>query len=111
MNEATLVHKAKELISRDLELGNTEDDKLTEERLLQLITDRVDWLIEHNLELLLSSLYRLDVSEQKINQALLPTNDLAPAQAIAKLILDRQKQRIRTRLTYQQPDIEGWERF
>ena len=111
MNEATLVHKAKELISRDLELGNTEDDKLTEERLLQLITDRVDWLIEHNLELLLSSLYRLDVSEQKINQALLPTNDLVPAQAIAKLILDRQKQRIRTRLTYQQPDIEGWKRF
>jgi UDP-N-acetylglucosamine 2-epimerase len=111
MNDQSILNQASELITRDLELEETPTSSMSEEELLLLITHRVAYLIEHNMELLLSSLYRLDVSEQKINNALMPGNPTSPDSAIAMLILQRQKERIITRLSYKQPDIDGWDRF
>ena len=72
------------------------DPILDEEAVLQLFTERVEDMMQHNLDLLLSSLYRLDVEEVDIQRALhLP--DVTPARAIAKLILDRQKVRLKTK--------------
>jgi hypothetical protein len=86
------------------------DPILDEEAVLQIFTTRVEEMLEHHLDLLLSSLYRLDVEEVDIQRAL-RSEDTPPARGIAKLILDRQKARLMTKQHYkkQNPDKWDWE--
>lgn len=96
-----------ELIYNDLNLesGST----LTDDQLLAIISDRVAWFLENDKDLLLSYLYRLDIEEEKIDNALSP-KDIDPANiAIGKLIFNRQKQRLETKQKYKVDPIEGWE--
>lgn len=95
------------LIYNDLNIENKSE--LNEAELLEMITDRVSWLLENDKDLLLSYLYRLDIEEDKINQTLVPFGDDAPAVALAKLILERQKQRMASKLKYKVQPIDGWE--
>ena len=84
------------------------DPVLDEEAVLQLFTQRVEELLRDNKDLLLSSLYRLDVEEYKIQRALQSTT-IPPARGIAQLILDRQKERLKTRKSYKESDSDKWE--
>ena len=84
------------------------DPILDEEAVLQLFTERVADMMENNLDLLLSSLYRLDVEEEDIQRAL-HSQEVLPARGIAKLILDRQKERLRTRKQYRKDDDSTWQ--
>lgn len=81
---------------------------LDEPALLDLFTKRVEELMRDDLDLLLSSLYRLDVEEYKIQRAL-RSSDMPPARGIAKLIIDRQKEKIRTRKEYSTGKKGEWE--
>lgn len=96
-----------ELIYSDLNIEVKPDHN--EVDLLALITDRVAWLLENDKDLLLSYLYRLDIDEQKIDKALSPTDDDPASLAIARLIFERQKQRLATKIKYKVNPIEGWE--
>ena len=99
------------LIVRNFELETTEET-LSEEELLDLLTEQVAYMMEYKMEYLLSLLYRLDVLEHKINHALSPVAIDPPAVGLAKLILDRQKQRIATKQEYKpkvDEDLDGWE--
>lgn len=99
----------KELINRDFDVTETEDDSLTEEALLRVLSNRIAYMIEHQLELLLSLLYRLDVAEAKVQMALSPLSSEAPNVAIAQLVIERQKQRAFTKLHYKPEDLgDGW---
>jgi hypothetical protein len=111
MKQEELIQEAGDLIARDLEMELNEGENLSEEALLQVVANRVAYLIEYNLEMLFSSLYRLDVSEGKVHAALMPGNPEPANIAVARLILERQKQRIRTKHQYKQDDLEGWDRF
>lgn len=90
-----------ELIARDFALENPERE-MTEEELLQLLSDVIAHMIERKLDFLLSLLYRLDVEEHKINIALAPTSNEPANVALARLVLERQKQRVFTKQFYQQ---------
>lgn len=81
---------------------------LDEPAVLELFTKRVEELIASDLDLLLSSLYRLDVEEYKIQRALRSTT-VPPAQGIAQLIIDRQKERLRTKKQYASGKFKDWE--
>jgi len=81
---------------------------LNEPALLDLFTTRVEELMRDDLDLLLSSLYRLDVEEYKIQNAL-KSSDTPPARGIAQLIIDRQKERLRTRKSYASGKQQDWE--
>ena len=97
------------LIARDFGMEKLEKEALTEEQLLQLLETQVAYYIEHNLDFLLSSLYRLDISEKLVRNALLPSSAVPANVGIAKLILDRQKKRVFTKQFYKQPKIEDLE--
>ena len=84
------------------------DPILDEESVIQLFTKRVEELMRDDIGLLLSSLYRLDVYEEKIQEALHST-DTPPARGIAILILDRQKERLKTRSSYSRGSQTKWE--
>jgi hypothetical protein len=74
----------------DLDLSGPQ---LSDEELLMLLTQRVATLLEQEPDLLMSLLYRMDVEEKAIHHALLPGTDVSAAVALAKLVLERQKQR------------------
>jgi len=87
----------------ELEIG---DEPLTEEEMLMALAERVAWLMEYRLEFLMSSLYRLDVLEIHLNEALSPDSEDPPYIAIAKLIIDREKQRNYTKKKYKQDKLD-----
>ncbi len=96
-----------DLINHDLNLeGNT---GISDAEWLELIGDRVQWFLDNDKDLLLSYLYRLDIDESKINEALTPLSNEPAHQLLARIILDRQKQRLSTKNQYKVQQIEGWE--
>ena len=100
-----------DLIARDFPIENT-DGEITEEKLLELLAEQIAFLIEHKMEFLMSLLYRLDVDERKVDFALSPLSPNPPHLAIAALVLERQKQRAFTKMTYLPPDLgEEWADF
>ncbi len=102
MNESML------LICKDLGIEPNEEMN-SEQQILNTIANRVAHLLDRDIDLLLSYLYRLDVLEVNINAAL-KTGTLGPPDiALAKLILDRQIKRIETKKKYKVDPIEGWE--
>ncbi len=87
-------------ILQAFEIEIPEAEAPTEEELFQYLCDRIAWMIEHNMEYLLSLLYRNDVEESKIHFAL-SRHEPDPANvALAKLVMDRQKQRMATKKLY-----------
>lgn len=107
MNEKDL-DQTRQLIARDFELEPT-GDSISEEALLDLLADRIAWLIEYRMGFLLSLMYRLDIPESRVNEALSPAHPEPANLALAKLVLERQKQRIRTKREYRQDNLDGWE--
>jgi hypothetical protein len=83
---------------------------LDEPALLELFAKRVEEMLKGDIDLLLSSLYRLDVEEYKIQRALRST-DVPAARGIAQLIIDRQKEKIITRKKYasEKKKKDDWE--
>ncbi len=104
MNKS-LAQQTTALIARDfgLEIG---EEPLSEEQLFDLVADQVAYMLEHRMETLFSLLYRLDVSERLIREALAPEAPQAANLTIAQLIIDRQKQRIRTKQEYRQEKLD-----
>ncbi|MBP8238385.1 MAG: hypothetical protein KAX50_00315 [Saprospiraceae bacterium] len=85
------------------------EEAVSEERLLELLSDQVAWLIEHRLEYLMSLMYRLDVDELKVDRALSPAGEEPAHIALARLILDRQRQRVFTKKHYRQQFPDNWD--
>jgi hypothetical protein len=100
-----------EIISGDLDLNTLENqDSLGEKEIIKLIADRVRVMMETEIELLFSYLYRLDVSEKAVRDILFKFKGEDAIFSIANLIWNRQKQRMETKKKYKQNDqIEGWE--
>lgn len=101
------LHHTQELIARDFELEFVDDQaQITEEELLLLLSNRITYMIEYQLEFLLSLMYRLDISEQKVNAALSPGAPEPANIGLAQLVIERQKQRTFTKQYYKQEKLE-----
>jgi hypothetical protein len=73
----------------------------TEAWLLALLQKRILALLEDDFSRLYQALYRIDVPEILVKQAFEEANDLPTlAQYLAKLVLERQKLKLRTREAY-----------
>lgn len=94
-----------------LEIPAQTEEGLKEEEMIIQIERRVAELMERDMSLLMSYLYRLDIKESKINFCLDPKNLLHPYTCLASLIWERQKQRILTKIKYKQEGSveDGWE--
>lgn len=108
MNKEELL-QTQAMIVRDFELEK-QPDSISEEELLDMLAAHIDYMIENRMETLLSLMYRLDIAEHKVNFALSPLSPEAPAMALARLVLERQKQRLHTKLIYKTPplDDDAW---
>jgi len=80
---------------------------VSEAELLMVLTARISEMLERQPEYLMSLLYRLDVLEPKINEVLHPAAPEMPALGLARLVLERQQQRIFTKKTVKPIPLEG----
>ena len=78
----------------NLHLLQPDPEGLTDEQWLEMIAERVQWFLDNDKDLLLSYMYRLDIDEYKINNALTPMHAEPAYILLAQLIFERQKQRI-----------------
>ncbi len=101
--------KRKDIINRigdDLDINIPLE--LADEEMIMHIADRVEQLLKADPDLLMSYLYRLDVTEKSIAKAM--ETSVSPIHVtFARLIWDRQKQRLATKSKYKQDPIKGWE--
>lgn len=89
------------------ELG-ANNKELDDEQMIEEISIRVADMMEGNIELLMSYLYRLDILEEKIQHAFKMANVVPAHTALAELIWQRQKERIATKQKYKQGPIVDW---
>lgn len=96
------------LIREPFELEPAQDPH-SEAELLAILADRIEEMLEKRPEYLMSMLYRLDVLEKKIIPVLHP-NAPEPAHiGLARLVLERQRQRVETKQSVKTPPLEGME--
>ncbi len=98
-------------VAEEFELDSL-DENFTEEMIFEALASRINDLLESGrLEYLLNLLYRHDVNESLIWQALDPKSPLLPNLAIAALLIDRFKKKMETRNRYKTPPVKDWLHF
>lgn len=100
MTKIKIFEETTTLIQKDFDLLE-QPTALTAEDLLAFLEEVVTHLLEHQMERLFQILYRLDIGEERVHQALHPDAKMLPAQALAQLIFEREQQKAQTRLLYQ----------
>lgn len=104
MNDEVKLRESALLISKHFDINQSEFEveKVDYTLFLKNLTRIIGFLLEKDFKRLINGLYRIDVSEKKVNEVL---NLSAPdeiASNIAKLILERELQKVETRLKYRQ---------
>ncbi|MDT8392712.1 MAG: hypothetical protein RQ761_02635 [Bacteroidales bacterium] len=77
-------------------ISDTPDLNFFHQKLTQLIRH----LLDHDMYRLLNAMYRLDVSEAKFSKAMHSPDRDEAARSIASLVLEREMQKVKTRLHY-----------
>lgn len=95
------------LILRDFELAPPHP-LLSEQDMIDYLSEVIAYMIQHKLDFLLSLLYRLDISEIKINRVLQPNYPMPANVALAHLVWERQKQRIETKQNIHVQHVDNW---
>jgi hypothetical protein len=89
------------LIQKDFQLAPDHwnvDEGIDPEKAFSLLYKLVEHLLIHDFNQLINSLYRIDVSEDKLKVALATSPN--PAQTISEMIWDRELQKVETRKKY-----------
>jgi len=94
--------------SLEIDLSQT---SATDEEVLAVLSARIDTMLETEPDLLMSLLYRLDIEEKAILQALEPGNAEPAALALARIVLERQKQRSATKKKIEVRPLENPEEW
>ncbi|MCW3124370.1 MAG: hypothetical protein JWO03_28 [Bacteroidetes bacterium] len=73
------------------------DDEKRFQELRRVLILRIEELISKDTEKLMWILYRIDVNEKKVHEALLTNSSLNYAEVLADLIIERQIEKVKTR--------------
>jgi hypothetical protein len=93
------------LISHDFELATQEPRDRT--AFLAYLADVIAHMLVHQTDKLFGLMYRLDIDEHKIQMVLAPFHPESPAVGLARLVWERQLERVRTRKIYTSPPVEA----
>jgi hypothetical protein len=106
MNTSDITEKLGTVFSLQLSFS------ITEAELEQVLAAEINRLIEEDFHKLVSILYRIDVSEPKLKQLLKDNPDKDAGLLIARMMIERQKQKIKTREEFKknidEDDDEEW---
>lgn len=73
----------------------------TSDQLLDALKERLAELLTHDMQKLLTAMYRLDVSEKKFEQAMNLSGIDEISKGLAQAVLDREVQRLRSRQAHE----------
>lgn len=104
--DPNLLNDAVAMVRGPFELDNAAPPA-SEEELLSLLADRIADMLEKQPEYLMSLLYRLDVLEKKIVPVMRPDAPEPANWGLARLVLERQKERAETKRTVKPKPLEG----
>ena len=86
------------LANKDFNLDLSSTEVTTAEDFQLILAKLIRHLLDNDFERLINGLYRIDVSEEKVKQALSASGDIA--EEIATLIIKREMQKVETRRKY-----------
>ena len=94
-------NKALTAVVNDLQIEESVSERSSEEQLKVLVTF-IDDLIRNDFNRLLSILYRVDISEEKLKRMLAENKDtqVRSAELIAQLLVEREQEKIISRAKY-----------
>lgn len=81
-----------------VDLGSLEEFK-------KYLTQKVTYLLENNYDVLINTLYRIDVNESRLSELFSGKNRANIPEVIAELIIERQLQKVRFRQKYKDGKI------
>lgn len=87
-------------------------EDISEEDLRQWLSERIEWMLGHEMDLLWSTLYRLDIDEEKILGVIERQAETPIPAGLADLVLARQKMRNSVRNLYSSAEKSnefGWD--
>lgn len=108
--EQLILQQTAAFVQKDFGVAEIPSD-VTEGELLAFLEAFIQNLLDKNMEELFYVLYRLDINEQKVHQALAPYAKEPPHKVLALLIFQREKQKAKTRVEYaekNQEEGDGW---
>jgi len=73
---------------------------VSSEKLEALVAEKIEWLIQKDFNKLIALLYRIDVSESRLRLLLQENQGKDSPALIARLIIERIRQKIETRRKY-----------
>ena len=92
---------------RRFEVEEASEGHYTEYQVLEMLSRRIAWLMEHRMEFLFSQLYRMDIDERQVRQVLDPAHSNEdPAIGLARLVMRRQMERLRTKKDIRVDEID-----
>ena len=89
-------------IEREVDINN---------EFLNAVAQRVEELMESNMELFFNHLYRMDVDEKTVHTILNSNTGESVYISLAKIIIQRQIKRLETKRKYKQDKIDGWDEY
>ncbi len=99
---------AKSLIAKNFELENSHE-AMSEEEFTKHLANRIAYMLDHETDMVFSLLYRLDIYEEKINAVLANRKIVSPDVGLAKLIIERQKERLATKKKFKKEGESNWD--
>lgn len=106
-----LIQETALLLQKDFELS-TLPSQITKADILDFLERLVEDLLHNKLDRLFFYLYRLDIDESKVKEALSFEAVVLPHQRIALLVFEREVQKAKSRLEFKEQDNskdgDGW---
>ena len=101
MNEIEVLHNSLVVLDSENRYDNIEEAQLLKAKLIELICK----LLDEDFGRLLQLLYRVDVSEDKLKKAFIIHKEKEPAEVIAEMIIQRQREKLKWREWYKNRNI------
>ncbi|NRB62897.1 MAG: hypothetical protein HRU40_07700 [Saprospiraceae bacterium] len=113
MEKVNLWKATAAIVKQQFDIEEDASEPLTEEAFHGFLSKKIEWMLEYNIELLFSTLYRMDVSEKSVAEAMHPEAAFPAHLGLATLVIKRQMERIRTKIDLKQPPLQededwGW---
>lgn len=102
-SHAPVLRETRDILFRNLEIASSAEESAVNpsyEELKRMIAERIRQMLSTNYEQLLNLLYRIDIPESRVAEALseYPPNEVP--EMLAEMIIERQRQKVVTRQQY-----------
>lgn len=101
------VSQALSLVQKDFKLDGSSINELPSpsfEEVLVYLEGAISHLLDHDFERLLQIMYRIDIDENRFKEVLQSEESKEIAAKLARMVLDRELEKVRTRAEYKVPD-------